>query len=145
MAFSDSSESQPGPDRNGARRLRDFRERTGKPDFRSPRNWTLARRRSLAGAKLHAAKLLFSPSSVSDYFRGKYRQGMDGYFGIKSHFFVVVFFNYHKFMTRFVSIGRLRSALVLIIDDRKVYLNNSLTILRLIFVFVRILRIIFLG
>jgi len=31
--FPDSSESQPGPDRDGTRRLRDFRERTGKPRF----------------------------------------------------------------------------------------------------------------
>jgi len=31
--FPDSSESQPGPDRDGIRRLRDFRQRTGKPRF----------------------------------------------------------------------------------------------------------------
>lgn len=56
MAFSDTSESQPGPDRDGARRLRDFRKRTGKSDFRIIEH-SLAG--DLAGAKLQAAGRLF--------------------------------------------------------------------------------------
>lgn len=76
MAFSDSSESQPGPDRDGARRLRDFRKRTGKPDFRSPRNWTLARSQVRNCMRRNS---FLTPSSVG-LFPREYLQEMGGYF-----------------------------------------------------------------